>query len=91
MIKTGLGLNRKYKGLIAYINLFRFWMRRCFLGFEYANVFLKRIDKKSVQLILKKNGAQIGSDCDIESGLTFHNCKNYSNLIVGNNCHIGKK
>jgi acetyltransferase-like isoleucine patch superfamily enzyme len=89
-MRTGLGLYKKFAGLIAFINLFRFWTRKCFLGFEYANVFLKRVDKKSVQLILKRNGAQIGSNCDIESGLTFHNCKNYSNLTIGNNCHIGK-
>lgn len=87
---TGLGLNKKLTGLIVFINLFRFWMRKCFLGFEYANVFLKRVDKKSIQLILKQNGAKIGANCDVESGLTFHNCRDYSNLIIGNNCHIGK-
>ncbi len=90
MIKTGLGISRKIKTLISYINLFRFTIRKVFLGFEYANIFIKTVDKHSVQLILYKNGATIGKNCDIESGLTFHNCKDYSNLIIGNNCHIGK-
>ncbi len=40
--------------------------------------------------ILGRNGAEIGDDCDIESPLIIHNCKDYENLTVGNNCHIGK-
>ena len=55
-----------------------------------ASLFLQRVDKISLQLILKRNGASIGKDCDIETGLILHNCKDYSNLIIGNNCHIGK-
>ena len=89
-MKTGLGLFRKYRILISYINLFRFNLRKYFIGFDYANNFIRRVDKYSIQLILKKNGAIIGKNCDIETGLTFHNCKSYSNLIIGNNCHIGK-
>ena len=89
-MKTGLGLYSKYLTIIAYVNLFRFSVRKYLLGFEYANIFIQRVDKVSVQLILKKNGAKIGTDCDIETGLTFHNCKNYSNLKIGDNCHIGK-
>lgn len=60
------------------------------MGSDNANLFLKKVDKISVLLILRRNGAIIGEDCDIETGLTFHNCKDYSNLIIGNNCHIGK-
>jgi acetyltransferase-like isoleucine patch superfamily enzyme len=48
------------------------------------------VDKTSITKILQQYGAKIGEDCDIETGLTFHNCKDYSNLIIGNNCHIGK-
>jgi len=89
-MKTGLGVYRKYRMLFAYLNLFRFWLRKKFLWFDVANQFIQRVDKISMQLILKNNGAKIGENCDIETGLTFHNCKNYSNLIIGNNCHIGK-
>lgn len=89
-MKTGLGLYRKYRLLLARLNLLRFWLRKAFIGFDVANLFLQRVDKYSVQLILKRFGAKIGDDCDIETGQIFHNCKNYSNLIIGNNCHIGK-
>jgi len=89
-LKTGLGLYRKFRTAVAYYNQFRFWWRKIFLGFDIANQFIQRVDKHSLQRILKKNGASIGINCDIETGLVFHNCTDYSNLIVGNNCHIGK-
>lgn len=85
-----LGLTRRLRSVLAYWNLFQFSWRKRLLGFEYANVFLQRVDKRSAVLILKKNGARIGENCDIESGLTFHNCTNYANFQVGRNCHIGK-
>jgi len=89
-LKTGYGLYNKYRLIIAYINLFRFSIRKYFIGFDVANLFLQRVDKVSLLLILKNNGAKIGNNCDIETGLIFHNCKNYTNLSIGNNCHIGK-
>ncbi|MFX0132346.1 MAG: acyltransferase [Candidatus Hodarchaeota archaeon] len=60
------------------------------MGFENANKILHTIDKRAIIPILRKNGATIGDDCDIESPLFFHNCKDYKNLIIGSNCHIGK-
>ena len=89
-MKTGLGLRRKYRKFIAYLNFIRFSIRKILIGFDVANIFLRQVDKYSVLLILKKYGASIGKNCDIETGLTFHNCINYKNLIIGNNCHIGK-
>lgn len=89
-MKTGLGLYRKYRMLFAYLNLLRFSIRKYLIGFDFANIFTQRVDKFSLQLILKKNGATIGKNCDIETGQTFHNCKDYSNLIIGQNCHVGK-
>lgn len=89
-MKTGLGLYRKYRLLISYVNLLRFSIRKYLIGFDTANIFLHRVDKASVQLILINNGATIGENCDIGTGLTFHNCNNYSNLKIGDNCHIGK-
>ena len=89
-MKTGLGLNKKLRKFYTYSNLFGFWLRKTFIGFDVANQFIQRVDKTSLQLLLKKNGAMIGENCDIETGLIFHNCKDYSNLTVGNNCHIGK-
>ena len=89
-MKTGLGLYRKCRICYAYLNLLRFWVRKKLLGFDIANQFLNRVDKVSLLLILKNHGATIGPDCVIETGLTFHNCKDYSNLMIGANCHIGK-
>lgn len=89
-MKTGLGLFRKWRLIYAFYNLFRFILRKKLIGFDVANQFIQRVDKHSLQLILKKNGATIGKDCDIETGLIFHNCTNYSNFSVGDNCHIGK-
>lgn len=89
-MKTGLGIHKKLRKLLAYWNLFQFQWRKKFLGFDIANLFIQQVDKKSIQLILRKNGAIIGKNCDIETSLVFHNCKDYSNLMVGNNCHIGK-
>ena len=89
-MKTGLGLYNKYREFISYVNLLRFTIHKMFIGFDVANLFLQKIDKVSLLLILKKNGAEIGKNCDIETGLIFHNCKDYSNLIIGYNCHIGK-
>lgn len=89
-MKTGLNLYRKYRHVIALINLLRFSIKKHLLGFEFANLFIQRVDKVSLQLILFRNGALIGLDCNIETGMIFHNCKDYSNLKIGNNCHIGK-
>ena len=89
-MKTGLGLYKKYRMLYAYLNLLCFWFKNKLVGFDVANQYIQGVDKISLKLILKRNGAEIGEDCDIETGLIFHNCKDYSNLKVGNNCHIGK-
>jgi acetyltransferase-like isoleucine patch superfamily enzyme len=89
-MKPGLGLQRKLKSLNKNLNIFRFCLLKTLFGFDAANAFLQKADKASVQSILKKNGAMIGKNCDIETGHIFHNCKKYSNLIIGNNCHIGK-
>jgi acetyltransferase-like isoleucine patch superfamily enzyme len=89
-MKTGLGLQRRLIILNRQMNIFRFWLLKTLLGFNAANLFLQRLDKSSIQAVLIKNGAIIGQNCDIETGLIFHNCKDYSNLIMGKNCHIGK-
>ncbi|MCU0372735.1 MAG: acyltransferase [Ignavibacteria bacterium] len=65
-------------------------MRKFLYGFETANLMTRYIGKDSLIAVLMRHGAVIGVNSDIESGLIFHNCKNYSNLIVGDNTHIGK-
>lgn len=67
-----------------------FFFRFIFLGWNNANDYISRLSKPYIIPILKLYGAKIGKNCDIESGIRFHNCRNYKNLSVGNNCHIGK-
>lgn len=85
------GLKKNYFKILGNLSLLKFKIINFLFGFNSANNYLKRANKYSIIKILKRYGAQIGNDCDIETGLTFHNCSNYSNLIVGNNCHIGKE
>lgn len=89
-MKTGLGIHRRLRRVFSYYALLRFSIYKHILGFDVANQFLQRVDKLSLQFILVKNGASVGVDCDIETGLVFHNCKDYSNLVIGDNCHVGK-
>ena len=89
-MRLHLGIHKKIRCIYAYLNLLRFRVKKSFLGFDVANLFTQRVDKRSLVLILKKNGAKIGKNCDIETGIVFHNCKDYSNLCIGDNSHIGK-
>jgi acetyltransferase-like isoleucine patch superfamily enzyme len=68
-----------------------FLLRRSFLGPVSALNYISRVDKPVVKKLLKLAGAIIGNNCDIETGLVFHNCKNLKNLQIGNNCHIGRQ
>ncbi len=85
-----LGISKKIRTLNAIFNLFKFWLRIHLFGFNVANNFIQFVDKESLYIILKRYGASIGENCDIETGITFHNCENYQNLTIGDNCHIGK-
>lgn len=80
----------KFRKIYSWHLYWRFNIRKILLGFEIANQFLLKVDKTSLKMILRRNGAKIGENCDLESNLTFHNCSDYSNLIIGRNCHIGK-
>lgn len=81
---------RVFVPFLVQISIIRFFTKKFFWGFNNANQYLARIDKKAIIPLLRKNGASIGINCDIETGIIFHNCQNYKNLIIGNNCHIGK-
>jgi acetyltransferase-like isoleucine patch superfamily enzyme len=86
----GLGIAKILIRCNVFLNIHLFAVRKKVLGFENACAFLIRLDKNSMIPVLKRNGAKIGNVCDIEAPLFFHNCNDFSNLIVGNNCHIGK-
>ncbi|HLO59605.1 MAG TPA: acyltransferase [Bacteroidales bacterium] len=68
-----------------------FSLRRLFLGFQNAALYLSKIDKNAIIPILRLYGASIDSDCDIESGLIIHNCRDFQNLKIGCKTHIGKQ
>ncbi|KZZ34850.1 DapH/DapD/GlmU-related protein [Oleiphilus sp. HI0086] len=71
----------------AFVN---FSIRKTLFGSGNALNYLTQIDAEGVIFILCAYGAKIGKNCDIQPGITFHNCKNFKNLLIGNNCHIGK-
>jgi len=70
--------------------LLTFGARKLLFGFENANKMLERLSAPCIIPILRMHGALIGANCDLETGLVFHNCKSYKNLNIGDNCHIGK-
>ena len=84
------GFRTILKKLIIFYDLIRFSISKTLFGFDNATKILYNCLKESIIPILKANGATIGFNCDIESPLIFHNAKDFSNLIVGENCHIGK-
>lgn len=86
----GLGISKFIIKQNIRKNLFLFYFRKKIFGFENANLMLGRVDNNSVKEIITRNGAEIGDNCDIKTGFTFHNCDDYRNLKIGNNCHIGK-
>ncbi len=86
----GIGLRTLLRKLTVEKQCLGFSARKFLFGFEHANITIKNLDKISLDKILRRNGAFIGKNCDIESGLTFHNCSDYRKLKVGDNSHIGK-
>ena len=77
--------------ILIYWNLLIFSYLYYFIGISSAYLYLERVSKLSIIPILKRYGASIGENCDIETGITFHSCSNFNKLTIGRNCHIGKK
>jgi acetyltransferase-like isoleucine patch superfamily enzyme len=60
-------------------------------GMERVNSLLFRLDKHKTQFLLRRFGATIGANCDIESQIAVHNTeRSYRNLNIGPGCHLGK-
>jgi acetyltransferase-like isoleucine patch superfamily enzyme len=36
-------------------------------------------------------GGSVGENTDIRDGIVFHNCSNFRDLVIGDDCHIGKE
>ena len=84
------GFRTILKKLIILYDLIRFFLSKKLFGFDNATKILYSCLKESVIPILKANGGSVGENCDIESPLIFHNARDFSNLFIGDNCHIGK-
>lgn len=93
-----LELSRKISKAISFFlrpvdllgGVFFFTVRYFLFGIDSANKYLEKVSKPAIIPILRLFGAKIGKNCDIQTGLIFHNCYNFKNVEVGNNCHIGK-
>ncbi len=76
--------------LIAF-NILIYFLREILFGSDNATHFLSGLSEPSIVPILKLRRAKIGTGTRILSGTVFHNCKDFSNLEIGRNCHIGKE
>ena len=99
MIKTfvKIALNLSFIVILKvfryYSNIFfkRLDLVRLICGFEFINRLLLICSGSTAQTVLKHFGAKIGSNVRINTPLILHNVEhNYNNLIIGDNCHIGK-
>ncbi|KZY60627.1 hypothetical protein A3735_11610 [Oleiphilus sp. HI0061] len=76
--------------LFAYFQVISFVFRNLLFGFKVASAYSESLSSRALVIVLRLYGANIGKNCDIQPGITFHNCKNFNNLTIGKNCHIGK-
>ncbi len=72
------------------LSVIQFLIRELLFGFDNACNYLSKVSSGSLIAILRLRGATIGRCCDIQSGIVFHNCKNFHNFRLGDNSHIGK-
>jgi acetyltransferase-like isoleucine patch superfamily enzyme len=85
-----LGVRKELFKVYARLCEFDFFLRKFMFGFNNANNLFLTMDKRCAINILKRYGATIGSNCDIETPLIIHNANSYKKLELGNFCHIGK-
>jgi maltose O-acetyltransferase len=72
------------------------WLRclctRLVLGFHRLDFVVARLGKPETAFVLRRFGAAIAGDCDIEGLLVVHHAAgNYSHLTVRSGCHVGKQ
>lgn len=85
-----MGVRRLLGWLLVRTLIAEFQLRRALFGWDNAVLRLSSMDRRALVPILRRHGAQIGQDCDFESGVVFHNCRGFSRLSIGDGCHIGK-
>jgi acetyltransferase-like isoleucine patch superfamily enzyme len=82
LINKGLWTTFQWRLTLAY----RIW------GINAIHKYLLLCDPSYVGRILTKFGATLGADYDLYSPLLIHNAEeDYSNLKVGEHCHIGRE
>jgi len=88
----GLGIKTSFRRIKVQFDLLFAQLLYIFINLDAVGLFLKKLNKQSVEAVLRKFGAKIKQNCDIESGLTIHNARvDFSNLYIGDLCHLGKE
>lgn len=87
----GLGIRRRVRKIKIQVCLLFGQIIYLFEGIGGVAVFLRRLNRECTKAVLRRFGASIGENCDIESGIIVHNAdKSFSNLKIGDYSHIGK-
>lgn len=73
------------------VSIFWYVLVETTFGSSAAHNYLSRLNGPCIVPIIKLRGGNIGEGTVIQSGVVFHNCSNFKNLKIGNNCHIGKE
>lgn len=77
--------------LLNFFNFISYIFVELMFGSKIAQNLLTRMSSPSNVVIIRLRGGKVGKGTTIEPGVRFHNCRNYSNLSIGTNCHIGKE
>ena len=72
-------------------SVIQFLFREHIFGFENACNYLKKVSSRAVIAIIRIRGGSVGKNTDIRDGIVFNNCSNFRNLIIGDDCHIGRE
>ncbi|MFC1620748.1 acyltransferase [Candidatus Omnitrophota bacterium] len=74
-----------------FLEFFYAWLACKTSRIDRINAIVSRSDRLVVEFMLRLMNSKIGKDADIESYLKIHGAsRDYSNLRIGNACHIGK-
>jgi len=88
----GLGIGRRFRSIKVYYDLLFAQIIYKLIDLDAVALFLKKLNKQSIKGVLRKFGAEISQNCDIESGFTIHNARlDFSKLYIGDLCHLGKE
>lgn len=85
---TWLCIRRASWLILQWRSAFAYWL----WGIEGVNRILQQCNSAHVAELLVRYGAAVGPGHDLNSPLLIHNAtKTYSNLTIGQQCHLGKE